>query len=127
MKKGHHEMMWLFLKFSLLVAIISISSNKGSIAAETVGNQDESHIQNGDCLKLNDRMSKLEVENRQQKQEMVVMEATIEENRKEMKHLNGRISVLEKSETAKNQKSDEIDVLLRPKRLYRLSPEKLRR
>ena len=37
-------------------------------------------------------MSKLEAENRQHKQEMVVMKTTIDENRKEMENLNGRVS-----------------------------------
>ena len=66
-------MMWLFLKGSLLIAITSISTNEGSFAAENAGNQDESYFRNGDRLNLNDRMSKLEAENRQHKQEMAVM------------------------------------------------------
>ena len=127
MDKGHQEMAWLFLKVSLLITIIGISSNEGSFAAEKAGNQDETYIQNGDRLNLNERMSKLEAENRQQKQEMALIKTTIDENRKEMGYLNGRVSTLEKSETAKNQKSDETEVLSRPKRPYRLIPAKLPR
>jgi len=63
MKKGHQEMMWLFLKVSFLIAIIGISSNMGSFAAEAAGNQDTSDYQNGDRLNYNERMSNLEAEN----------------------------------------------------------------
>ena len=58
---------------------------------------------------------------------MSIMKATIDENRKEMKNLNGRVSLLEQSERPENQKSDNIDVLSRPKRPYRLIPDKLPR
>lgn len=122
MKKGHQEMMWLFLKVSFLITIIGSSSNEGSISAEKVGYQDESFIQNGDRLNLNDRMSKLEVENRQQKQEMAVMKTIIDENRKEMENLNGKVFSLEQFARTKNENSDKIDVLSRPKRPYRLIP-----
>jgi len=127
MDKGHQEMVGLILKVSLLITIIGISSNEGSFAAEKDGNQDESYILNGDRLNMNERMSKLEAENKQQKQEMAVMKTTIDENRKEIGNLNGRVSTLEKSETAKNQKNDETEVLSRPKRPYRLIPAKLPR
>jgi len=127
MGKGHQEMMWLFLKVSLLIAIIGISSNMGSFAAEAAGNQDTPAYQNGDRLNFNERMSNLEAENRQQRQEMSVMKATIDENRKEMENMNGRVSLLEQSERTENQKSDNIDFLSRPKRPYRLIPDKLPR
>jgi len=127
MKKGRQEIMWLFLKVSLLVAIIGISSKEVSFSAEAAGNQDEPDNQNGDRLNLNERMSKLETENRQQKQEMAVMKTTIDENRKEMENMKGRVSLLEQSKRTENQKSDDIDVLSRPKRPYRLIPPKLSR
>ena len=58
--------------FNFLIGI----SNEGSLAAEKAGYQDESYLQNnGDRLNLNDRMFKLEDENRQQKQEMAVMKS----------------------------------------------------
>jgi len=122
MEKSHREIIWLFLK--VLVALICITNNEGSFAAEIAGNQDVSDIQNGNHLDLNERMSNLEAENRQQKQEMAVMKTTIDENRKEMENINGRVSMLEKSETAESQKSDDIDVLSRPKRPFRLIPAK---
>ena len=115
-------MMWLFLKVSLLIGIICISTNEGSFIVEKAGNQDESYIQNDNRLNLNDRMSRLEAENKHQKQEMAAMKATINENRKEMESMNGRVSTLEKIE---NHQSDNIDVLSRSKRPYRLIPVKL--
>ena len=115
-------MMWLFLKVSFLIAIIGISSNEGSFAAEKVGSQDESYFQNRDRLNLNDRMSKLEDENRQQKQEMAVMKATIDENRKEIENLNDRVTTIEQSEKPRNQENDDIAVHSRPKRPFRLIP-----
>ena len=115
-------MLWLFLKVSLLIAIVCIFTNESTFTVEKAGNQDESYNQNDDRLNLNVRMSKLEAENRQQKQEMAVMKATINENRKEMENMNGRVSTLEKSE---NHQSDNIDVLSRSKRPYRLIPVKL--
>ena len=127
MGKGHQEMMWLFLKVSLLIAIIGISINEGSFAAEAAGNQDTPDYQNGDRLNFNERMSNLEAENLQQRQEMSIMKATIDENRIEMENMNGRVSLLEQSERTENQKSDNIDVLSRPKRPYRLIPDKLPR
>ena len=114
-------MMWLFLKVLLLIAIIGISSKEESFSAEAAGDK------NCNRLNLNDRMSKLEAENRQQKQEMAVMKTTIDENRNEMENMNGRVSTLEQSERTENQKSGNIDVLSRPKRPYRLIPVKLPR
>jgi len=122
MKRGHQEMMRLFLKVSFLIVIISISSNEGCFAAEKAGYHDESYFHNRDRLTLNDRMSKFEIENRQQKQEMVVMKATIGENRKEMENLNVRVSTIEQSERPENQENDDIGVHSRPKRPFRLIP-----
>ena len=122
MKKGHQEIVWLFLKISFLVAIIGISSKEVSFSAEAAGNQDEPDYKNGDRLKLNERMSKLETENRQQKQEIAVMKTTIDENRKEMENINGRVSLLEQAERTETQERDQNDLLSRPKRPYRLIP-----
>ena len=99
-----------------MVAIISISSNEGSFSAEAAGNEGTPHNQNGDYLNFNQRMSNLEAENRQQKQEMAVMKTTIDDNRKDMENMNGRVALLEQSERTENQKSNNIDVLSRPKR-----------
>ena len=127
MKKGRQEIVWLFLKVSLLVAIFGISSKEVSFSAEAAGNQDEPDYKNGDRLNLNERMSKLETENRQQKQEMAVMKTTIDENRKEMENINGRVSLLEQAERTETQERDQNDLLSRPKRPYRLIPAKLPR
>ena len=127
MKKGHQEIVWLFLKISLLVAIIGISSKEVSFSAEAAGNQDEPDYKNGDRLNLNERMSKLETKNRQQKQEMAAMKTTIDENRKEMENMKGRVSLLEQSERTETQERDQNDLLSRPKRPNRLIPAKLPR
>ena len=115
-------MIFIFLKISLLVAISRIVD---SFSAETARNQDTSNFQNDNRLNLNDRMSNLEAENMQQKQEMTVMKTKIDENRKEMENLNSRILILEKPETTEAQKSDDIDVFSRSKRPYRLMPAKM--
>ena len=127
MKKGRQEIVWLFLKVSLLVAIFGISSKEVSFSAEAAENQDEPDNQNGDRLNLKERMSKLETENRQQKQELAVMKTTLDENRKEMENMKGRVSLLEQSEGTETQERDQNDLLSRPKRPYRLIPPKLSR
>jgi len=100
-----------FLRFSLL--FILLNSNHQCEAEEkqlsSPAISTESQHSNGEGSNLNDRMTKIEAENRQQKEEINSLKISAVKDRKTISELIGRVGLLEVIER-------------RNKRPYRLLP-----
>ena len=110
MGKTKKKIICIFLRFSLL--FILLNSNHHCEAEEkqlsSPAISTESQHSNGEGSNLNDRMTKIEAENRQQKEEMNSLKISAVKDRKTISELSGRVARLE--------------VIGRRKRPYRLLP-----
>ena len=123
MKKDQLETLLFFLKFALVVVL------PFNFRIETEAKEPKEVISTSDWLDLKDRMSKIETDNAQHKNEMSFLKTTIEGDRDAIKELDGRVAQLEALDKNKTASSDDVKEILskngRQKRPYRLFPKTL--
>jgi len=122
MKKKNREAFKFIFKLFILIQLYShLKSTTEAIQISRTKENVAQRFEQTDGNNLNDRMSQIEAKNQRQENDISFLKAIIVEDKRTIRQLRGRVSILESFMLTKNIEPND-QLLLRQKRPYRLLP-----
>jgi len=123
MKKNNREAFRFIFKLLILIQLYSYlkSTTEATKISHTNKENVAQRLDQTDGINLNDRMSQIEAKSRRQENDISFLKGVIVEDKRTIRQLRGRVSILESFVLIKNLEPND-QLLLRQKRPYRLLP-----